>query len=216
MVETKFQTSFIPKQPVTGETERRRGGVGVLFLISFLLMVASAAAAVGVFIWNKTTLAQIEKGKIQLEDHKNAFDSNSINEFTRLDNRIDVASMLLKSHMGASAIFPRLQDNTLRTVRFNNFTYSNGGNGKILISMSGVAQDYESMALQAQQFTKPELQNAFRSPIFSNFSKERDAVVFTFGSGIDPYVVEYYQNRINAAKQAGLTPTAPANTQPNQ
>ncbi len=226
MVETKFQTSFIPHQPVTGETEHRRGGMGVLFLISFLLLIASGAAAVGVFAWNKTTLGQIEKGKKQLEDHKNAFDSNSINEFTRLDNRIDVASMLLKSHIGASAIFPRLQDNTLRTVRFSNFSYTNGGNGKILISMSGEAQDYESMALQAQQFTKAELQNSFRSPIFSNFSKQKDVVVFTFSSGIDPYVVEYYQNRINAAKQsqaapaaatpAGTTPTLPATPPANR
>lgn len=201
MVDTKFQTSFIPKQPLN-EEPKRSGGAGILFLISFLILVASVAAAVGVFIWNKTVAQNIVEGRAALEKHNAAFDSTSINEFTRLDNRIDVANMLLKQHVQASAIFPRLAQNTLKSVRFNNFTYTNAGSGKILINMSGEALDYESMALQAQQFTKPGLQNAFRSPIFSNFTKQRDNVVFTFSSGIDPYVIDYYQSRVNANKVA--------------
>lgn len=206
MVETKFQTSFIPKQPL-GEETHRAGGASVLFLISFLLLVASVAGGVGVFIWNKTVERNIEEGRQALEKHNAAFDSTSINEFTRLDNRIDVASMLLKQHVQASQIFPRLASNTLKTVRFNNFSYTNAGGGKIIINMSGEAQDYESMALQAQQFTKPSLQNAFRSPIFSNFTKQKDLVVFTFSSGIDPYVVDYYQSRVNALKSAPVQET---------
>ncbi|MFM2383596.1 MAG: hypothetical protein RIQ72_168 [Candidatus Parcubacteria bacterium] len=211
MVETKFQTSFIPKQPVTGEAEHTKSGVGVLFLISFLLLVASIAGAIGVFVWNKTVIANTEKGRKQLEDHKNAFDPTSIKVFTDLDNRIDVASTLLHSHVAASEIFPRLQANTLKTVRFNNFSYTNGGNGKIIINMSGEAQDYESMALQAQQFTKPELRDSFKGPIFSNFSKSKDTVVFTFSSGIDPYVIDYYQSRTSALRQGASTqsPTLP-------
>ncbi len=211
MVETKFQTSFIPKQPVTGEAEHIKSGVGILFLISFLLLVASVAGAIGVFVWNKTVIANTEKGRKQLEGHKSAFDPTSIKAFTDLDNRIDVASTLLRSHVAASEIFPRLQDNTLKTVRFNNFSYTNGGNGKIIINMSGEAQDYESMALQAQQFTKPELQDSFKGPIFSNFSKSKDTVVFTFSSGIDPYVIDYYQSRTSAQRQGASTqsPTLP-------
>jgi hypothetical protein len=211
MVETKFQTSFIPKQPVTGEAEHTKRGVGILFLISFLLLVASIAGAIGVFVWNKTVIANTEKGRKQLEDHKNAFDPTSIKVFTDLDNRIDVASTLLHSHVAASEIFPRLQVNTLKTVRFNNFSYTNGGNGKIIINMSGEAQDYESMALQAQQFTKPELRDSFKGPIFSNFSKSKDTVVFTFSSGIDPYVIDYYQSRTSALRQEASTqsPTLP-------
>ncbi len=214
MVETKFQTSFIPKQPV-GEETHRSGGASVIFLISFLMLVASVAAAVGVFIWNKTVTASIEEGKVALEKHNAAFDSASINEFTRLDNRIDTASMLLRQHVGSSEIFPRLASNTLKTVRFSNFNYTNAGGGKIMINMSGEAQDYESMALQAQQFTKPALQNSFRSPIFSNFTKQKDLVVFTFSSGIDPFVVDYYQSHINAQKAAssgdGATTAIPTN-----
>ncbi len=209
MVETKFQTSFIPKQPVTGAAERAKSSVGILFLISFLIFVASIAGAIGVFFWNETVVANTEKGRKQLEDHKNAFDPTSIKVFTDLDNRIDVASTLLRSHVAASEIFPRLEANTLKTVRFNNFSYTNGGNGKIIINMSGEAQDYESMALQAQQFTKQELQDSFKGPIFSNFSRASDNVVFTFSSGIDPYVIDYYQSRSAALRQVEQTQTLP-------
>lgn len=211
MADTKFQTSFIPKQPVT-EAPKRSSGSSVFFLIGFLLLVATTAAGVGAFIWQKTITAQIQKGEKQLEDHKSSFDSNSIAQFTKLDSRIDVAQELLKNHLQVSAIFPKIQNATLKTVRFKNFTYVNDG-GKILISMSGEAKDYEDMALQAKEFTDPNLPNSFQSPIFSNFSKVKDIVVFTFSSGIDPYVIQYYQNRQNAIKEASAgSPTLPAAT----
>lgn len=223
MVDTKFQTSFIPKQPVGKEQKHTTAGVGVVFLISFLIMVASVAAGAGVFIWNKTVLSSIAEGRKELEKHNAAFDSNSIREFTRLDNRIDVANRLLKQHVRPSEIFPRLAANTLKTVRFTNYKYTNTGDGKIMINMSGEAQDYESMALQAKQFTKPGLQNSFRSPIFSNFNKNEKNVVFTFVSGIDPYVIDYYQSRINEQKNGEQTNSVPTSnrtmttpTLPNQ
>lgn len=218
MPETKFQTSFIPKQPVTDEP-RRGGGSSIFFLISFLLIIMTAAAGAGVFIWNKTILSNIKKGEEQLVAHKNTFDSTTISQFTRLDNRIDAADTLLKNHISASGIFPRLQDGTLKTVQYNSFSYTNAGEGKIIISMSGEARDYESLALQAKEFADPRFKNSFRSPIFSSFSKGRDNVVFTFSSGIDPYVIQYYQSRdralreaSQAANQSGANNSAP---QPN-
>lgn len=216
MPETKFQTSFIPKQPVTGGETRRSGGSSIFFLVSFLIFVATAAAGVGVFIWHKTILSQTKTGSDQLVTHRNSFDPNTIEQFTRLDNRIDVADMLLRRHVSASEIFPRLQDATLKTVQFNNYSYANAGDGKIIISMTGEAQDYESLALQAKEFTKSRFQNSFRSPIFSSFSKGKDNVVFTFSSGIDPYIIQYYDARLNALKkeqsgQSGETPALPAN-----
>ena len=203
MVETKFQTSFIPKQPVTDTSKRAAGGSGsLLFLIGFLFLVISIAAAAGVFIWNKTILANIKEGEAHLLESKKGFENNTIAVYTKLDNRIDVADSLLKKHIKASAIFPKLGLNTLQTVRYNNYSYQHLGNGNITITMSGEASDYESMALQAKQFTSAAASDAFKSPIFSNFSKTGNKVVFTFTSGIDPYVTDYYRAKIGAATGA--------------
>lgn len=222
MVETKFQTSFIPKQPVTEISKRASGGGGLLFLIGFLFLVISVAAAAGVFIWNKTILANIKEGEAHLLESKKGFENNTIAVYTKLDNRIDVADSLLKKHIKASAIFPKLGMNTLQTVRYDNFSYQHLGNGNITITMSGEAADYESMALQAKQFTSAAASDAFKSPIFSNFSKTRDKVVFTFTSGIDPYVTDYYRAKIGAVTGAtngsGTTaaPVQPAPSIPTQ
>lgn len=203
MVETKFQTSFIPKQPVT-ETSKRptSSGGGLLFLIGFLFLIISIAAAAGVFIWNKTILANIREGEANLLESKKGFENNTISVYTKLDNRIDVANSLLKKHIKASSIFPKLGMNTLQTVRFTNFSYQHLGNGNITITMSGEAADYESMALQSTQFTSAAASDAFKSPIFSNFSKMGNKVVFTFSSGIDPYVTDYYRNKTGATSGA--------------
>lgn len=203
MVETKFQTSFIPKQPVTESAHRvSGGGGGVLVLLGFLFLIISVAGAAGVFIWNKTILSNIEKGEFNLQESKKGFDNNTIAVYTKLDNRIDVADGLLKKHVKASALFPKIGMNTLQTVRYSNFTYAYTGFGNVAITMGGEASDYESMALQAKQFTSAEASDAFKSPIFSSFSKVKDKVVFTFTSGIDPYVVDYYKAKIGAAEAA--------------
>lgn len=211
MVETKFQTSFIPKQPVTEEVKHSGGG-SILFLVGFLFLIAGAAAAVGVTIWGKSIEASIKKGEAQLKERRAAFNSSTIDTYTRLDARIDAAENLLKNHIGASALFSKLAENTLKTVRFNNFSYTNSGGDKIIITMSGEALDYESMALQAKWLTDPSLNNAFKGPIFSNFNKVKDTVVFTFASGINPYVVDYYSTRLKVLEGGANAPvTLPAN-----
>ncbi len=217
MVETKFQTSFIPKQPVTEESRRPQGaGGGILFLIGFLFLILSVASAAGVYIWNKTILSNIKEGEFQLAESKKGFDNNTISTYTKLDNRISVADALLKKHLKPSSLFPKLGLNTLQTVRYNNFSYTYTGTGNVTISMTGEAADYESMALQAKQFTSAEASDAFKSPIFSSFSKVKDKVVFTLSSGVDPYVVDYYRAKIGTAD--GVTPTtaAPVGSVPSQ
>jgi hypothetical protein len=217
MAETKFQTSFIPKQPVTEESRRPSGGGGgILFLLGFLFLIISLASAAGVFIWNKTILSNIKEGEFNLAESKKGFDNNTIATYTKLDNRIDVADSLLKKHIKASALFPKLGMNTLQTVRFNNFNYSYTGTGNVAISMAGEAADYESMALQAKQFTSAEASDAFKSPIFSSFSKNRDRVVFTFTSGIDPYVVDYYRAKVGALEATQPATAVPVGSIPSQ
>ncbi len=211
MVETKFQTSFIPKQPVTEESRRpHSGGGGILLLLGFLFLIISGAGAAGVFIWNKTILANIEQGRFQLEESKKGFDKSTIATYTKLDSRIGVAKELLGRHISASELFPKLGMNTLKTVRFNNFSYRYSGSGNVEVTMSGEGSDYESLVLQAQRFTSAEANGAFKSPIFTSFSKDKGKVVFTFTSGIDPYIVDYYQakTRDSGTQPAAVVPAA--------
>ncbi len=231
-METKFQTSFIPKQPVT-DTELHRGsGASLLFLFSFILFMVSLASAGGVFIYGTILDKNIKEGDKQLTLNKNAFDPTTIKELTRLNDRINSANTLLKQHKGVSSLFQVLSQTTLKNVRFTDFTYT-AAEDKINLTMKGQALNYETIALQAKAFTDSSLRNVFRSPIFSDLTLDSQGnVSFSFSTGIDPFLVDYYKLKkeeyaqngtpVQQSSDTGFTQTggnsqsqtAPSNTEP--
>jgi hypothetical protein len=202
-METKFQTSFIPKQPVTDTELHRGGGASLFFLFSFILFMASLAAAGGVFIYGSIMDRNIKEGDKQLTLNKNAFDPNTIKEITRLNDRINAANVLLKQHKGVSTLFYVLSQTTLKNVRFTEFSYT-AADDKINLTMKGQAFNYETIALQAKAFTDPALKNVFRSPIFSDLTLDSQGnVSFSFSTGIDPFLVDYYKLKLDEYRVNG-------------
>lgn len=215
-METKFQTSFIPKQPVT-DTELHGGSsASLFFLFSFILFMASLASAGAVFIYGSIVSKNIKEGDKQLTLNKNAFDPNTIKELTRLNNRINAANTLLKSHKGVSTLFQVLSQTTLKNVRFTDFNYT-AADDKISLTMRGQAFNYETIALQAKAFTDPTLKNVFRSPIFSDLTLDSQGnVSFSFNTGIDPFLVDYYKLKKEEYAAGGFVQPAPTTQVDNQ
>ncbi len=192
-METKFQTSFIPKQPVTSEAPHRATTASLFFLAAFILFMASLACAGGVFIYGAIIQKNITEGTSQLTLNKNAFDPNTISQITRLNDRINAADYLLKHHKSVSTLFLVLSNATLKNVRFSDFNYA-GADDKITLSMKGQAVSYETVALQAKEFTNPNLKNVFRSPLFGDLTLDTQGnVSFSFNTSIDPLLVDYYK-----------------------
>lgn len=223
-METKFQASFIPKQPVTEELQRRGGSGGLVFLVAFLIFALSALAAGGVVVWNKILDTRIATEKETLKVNESALDSNSVREFVRLRDRIDSANKLLQNHLAPSNIFQVLELYTLKRIRFNDFSYAYAGADKVSVTMRGQAEGndaYEAISTQSKQFTIPKLKNVFKSPIFGdlNFVEASNLVTFTFSTIIDSRLISYYKtikegSLINPNVPAA--PIAPAPTQPVQ
>jgi hypothetical protein len=206
-METKFQTSFIPKQPVTDTELHRSSGASLFFLFSFILFMASLASAGGVFIYGSIIEKNIKEGDKQLTLNKNAFDPNTIKELTRLNDRINAANVLLKQHKGVSTLFQVLSQTTLKNVRFTDFNYT-AADEKIGLAMKGQAFNYETIALQAKAFTDPALKNVFRSPIFSDLTLDAVGnVSFGFSTGIDPFLVDYYKLKKEEYSAIGVPET---------
>lgn len=192
-METKFQTSFIPKQPVTSEAPHHASAASLFFLFAFIIFMASLACAGGVFIYSGIIKNNINEGKSQLTLNKNAFDPNTINQITRLNDRINAADYLLKRHKSVSTLFSVLSNATLVNVRFSDFNYA-GVDDKITLSMKGQASSYETVALQAKEFTNPNLKNVFRSPLFGDLTLDTQGnVSFSFSTNVDPLLVDYYK-----------------------
>ena len=207
-MDTKFQSSFIPKQPIN-EPIRTHSGSNIFFLISFLILIISGVGAGAAYLWNTQLDNQIIAVNNNLSLARNSFDQNTVKEFVRLNDKINVSNTLLKQHTAPSVLFKVIGDSTLKNVRFTNFKYTNAGSDKISISMSGEAVSYEAVALQSSAFTNPKLRNVFRNTIFSDPDLNANGkATFTFTSGIDPVLLNYYKLKSDTSQTAAPAPQA--------
>lgn len=159
MVETKFQTSFIPKKPLVQDSPSSGGGMSLFLLISILVFLTSLGIAGYVFLENQYLIQQITSEQAIITKNKSSFDTVTIDNIVSLNSRITIAQALLNKHVAVSPVFAFLQKATLQNVRFKDFTFNaNGkdanGNNMIAIQMSGQARDFQTVASQADQFGK--------------------------------------------------------------
>jgi hypothetical protein len=209
-MDTKFQSSFIPKQPVN-QPVRRSAGSNIFFLISFLILIVSLVGAGAAYLWDKKLDRQIIAINNSLNQARNSFDQNTIKEFAHLNDKINAADFLLRQHVAPSVVFGVIGDTTLKNVRFTNFKYTNAGGDKVSVSMSGEAVSYEAVALQASAFTNPSLRNVFRNSIFSDPDLNANGkAVFSFTTGIDPSLLKYYNLKSDPNYKAVKKVVAPA------
>ncbi len=191
-METKFQTSFIPKQPIT-QSQHLSSGVSVVTIISFFIFFLSLASAGGVYVYTNilsNTIAAQDEG---LKKSEAASPATTLDTYIRLSNRLKAVKTILHQHVQSSVLFDLLKNNTLPDVRFNDFNLSYGSDGKVTLGMTGQAKGYEFVALQSKAFSDPSLKNIFQSPIFSNLDLDPAGnATFTFTSGIDPSQIVYY------------------------
>jgi hypothetical protein len=193
-MDTKFQSSFIPKQPVNQPINKSISGSNIFFLISFFIFIVALVGSGAVFLWDKQMDAKIVSVNNDLNKARSSFDQNTIKEFVRLNDKINASDYLLKQHVAPSVLFGVIGDSTLKNVRFTNFKYSNAGGDKVSVSMSGEAVSYETVALQASSFSNPALRNVFRNTIFSDPDLNAGGkATFTFSTGIDPTLLNYYK-----------------------
>lgn len=190
-MEPKFQSSFIPKGPIGtpatfSSTNQSKGGlVGFIAIILFVLAVA---ASLGVFAYNFYLTSSIAKMGTNLEAARATLEPESIKEITRLNSRIVSTQELVSNHTVLSPLFDFLESSTVRTVRFNEFTYSSGEKG-LTLAMKGQARGYTAVALQADIFSKSQY---IKNPVFSDLSLDTNGnVIFSFKATLDPSIISY-------------------------
>ena len=103
------------------------------------------------------------------------------------------AETLLAGHTSLVPFFETLDRLTLKSVRFNQFSYVTS-EGAVAVRMSGEALDFPSIALQALQFGTD---GHFQNPIFSNLDvSDLGVVTFDVSFNLDPNLV-LYANQIS-------------------
>lgn len=201
------QTSFIPKKPITSETYDSGRSVSIVTVITVIVFFGSVALALGSYFYQSFLVKQLDSKKETLDKAKAGFDLDTIKDLKRLDTRIQSAKLLLDQHTAISTFFTVLEQSTLKTVQFSNFSITNdsasavggasvGSNplastqaSMIKFKMSGKAQSYNSVAIQADLFSKTV---GIKEPIFSNLNlDDKGSVNFDVAGFIDPQIINY-------------------------
>ena len=198
-METKYQTSFIPKKPVTMTGQSQPSSMSLLLVVSIIIFLISLGLAGYVFLQKNLLLQKLTTDQNTIETNKSGLTSDSITieSLVELNSRINVAKDLLNKHIAVSPIFDFLQQGTLKSVRFKNFNFSSAdvneaGISRISIQMSGVAKDWETVASQADEFGKADWKKIITEPKVSNLSLGADgSVSFLFTAYVTPDFLVY-------------------------
>lgn len=201
-METKFQTSFIPKKPVAMSGQSQSGGMSLLLLVSMIVFLVSLGLAGYIYLEKNLLIKNISTDVSNIEQNKSGLTSDAvtIESLVQLNSRINVSKDLLSRHVAVSPIFNFLQQTTLKNVRFKNFTFSAAdkdasGVNKVSVQMSGNAADWETVASQADEFGKSGWRNIISEPKISNLTLNADgSISFLFVAYVSPSFLVYGNN----------------------
>ncbi|MEK7471565.1 MAG: hypothetical protein AAB623_02875 [Patescibacteria group bacterium] len=195
-MEQNFQTSFIPKKPILKENATYVRSVSIFLVISILILFTVLIATGGFYFYKGILAKKITDMENTLNLASNRFEPSKITELQNFDKRLISSSEILSKHITIIPIFNALEQLTMKSVRFTNFSYSlgegkNDADEKIDVKMSGIAIGYRSIALQSDLFAK---NKNLIDPIFSNLTLDNSGnVIFDLEFSVDPSFVNYKQ-----------------------
>jgi hypothetical protein len=184
-MQERVKTSFIPKASLEVEREHHATSnpVALANIVTGALLILTILASAGIYLFERYTAQNIVSKQATLERSRAAFEPATIKELYRLNVRIESGKKLLEHHVALSHLFDDLEGRTLSTVRFNEFTYAETNPGRILLTMSGAARSFNTVALQSQEFSKSTI---VTEPRFTNVNIDKDGSIrFDFTGTID-------------------------------
>ena len=190
-MEQNFQTSFIPKKPIVKERATASRPVGLALIISLLVLFTVLLATGGLYFYKGVTEKQIASMENTLNLAKVRFEPQKIAELQVLDKRLIAGTDILSRHISVTPIFKLLEEITMKTVRFTEFSYEleSEDSSKIAVKMSGIARGYRAIALQSDLFAQNE---NLIDPVFSNLTLDPNAnVLFDLDFSVDANFVNY-------------------------
>lgn len=123
-------------------------GMGILTGISLAFFLVMLAVWGGVFFYERSLAETLDGRTRELKRLEAALDPEIIREVVRVDNGLAMARTLLGAHVYATNVFTFLQEQTLRTVQYNSFTYSSDGTR---VTVVGDADGYISLHQQLER-----------------------------------------------------------------
>lgn len=168
-------TSFVPKQPVRAAVSTGSGGLtSIYFVIALVVFLVTLLLAGAVFAYGAYLTRAKEVRIADLGSYQSVVREDTANELSRLSTRMAVAKELLNNHVYFSSVFSLLETLTATSVRFSSANLSLAPDGSGMLSLAGVARDFNAVAFEAEVLGRDP---AINSPVFSNLEVGEDGNV---------------------------------------
>jgi hypothetical protein len=190
-MEPKFQTSFIPKTPITTSSSITRTPVsftivGILGTLLFTLALILSGLGFGYeYYLNKS----ITQATVSIAQSRSAFESEDNQSIIDISDQLASARVLLNGHIVVSPLFDLLQNTALPTITFTGLVFDRSNLKTVGISISGESQNYSSIAEQAHILSETKY---FKNISFSDMSlTDAGKVTFKYRAEVEPALVSY-------------------------
>lgn len=190
-----FQTSFIPRKPVVEVDNNKSKSFGFFLFFGLFIFFTTIVLYIGMYFYKQTFTKEIANKEASLTEAKDRFEPAKIVELKSLNKRLDAADEILNNHIAISPVFKLLEIITLKKVRYTQFDYNINSEKENLVEirLSGVAENYRTVALQADLLSRDERVNKYIiDPIFSNLTPDgKGNIVFDLKFTVDKALVNY-------------------------
>jgi hypothetical protein len=184
-----FQSSFIPKEPMTEETVFKKKKAGILGVAVVTLFIISIIGAVGMYVYKGMVNSDIQNLESQLALAEKGIDKKSINDMSNFSKKLDTVNNIITKHQVISGFLNNLSSSTVSSVQFIEFGYGDLKGSSLTVSLKGKANSYSAVALQESIFSKNKY---FGSMSFSNLNLTSDGMVsFDLTIIVDQKISEY-------------------------
>lgn len=210
-MDNSFQTSFIPKKPITPGVPLSKPPRSLFSVIATFILVFVLVVSLGLYVYKIYLTKQKESFSNSLTSARDSFEQGTIDELDLFNKRTEASKELLNKHIVISPIFKLLQEITIPSIQYTSFEQTTDESG-FLVKMEGTARDYRSIALQADMFNSAK-GLSLKNVVFSNLVKDKsNNIIFDLKFNIDPALLSYEKESL--LNSATTTPTTPTTTVP--
>jgi len=183
-----FQSSFIPKEPITQEVFKKKK-TSLMGILVVALFISSVVIAIALYVYKGIIGSDIQNAESQLASAEKSLDTNTINELSQFSRKLSAAQAIILKHKVASRFLNDLASSTVSSVQFTSFSYGDLADGKLMVTLQGRATGYASVALQENIFSKDKY---FKSLSFSNLAlTDKGQVSFDLAIAVDQQISAY-------------------------
>lgn len=202
-------TSFVPRQPTQQNQRPHSTGHNFFLLIALFVALVAIIAAIGTFAYDRYLTHALAERAQELTLAQRAVNTDQVEEFVRLRDRLVYGQDLLQNHVVLSQVFDVLEAQTLQTVRFESLELTVANDRTAQLDVEGVARNFNALAAQSNAFAADK---RIRRAIFSDIVvNESNTVSFRLTADLDPSLLSLGDATFGQpAQPAPETPATPA------